>query len=192
VVIKIGFIDTETTGLDQSAGHRLIEIAVLIYTYNTDTGEHKPVGKWVKRINPDRPIDAKAQSIHKISINDLMGEPLWEDVVDEFVKVLKKVDLLVAHNMAFDGPFIVGEIARVGRQVPDMEVFCTMDKGRFATFEGFPPNLRKLCDCFDIEYDLDKAHGALYDILLTAQCFFKGLAGGYYQLPELKQLEKAA
>ena len=81
----ITFVDTETTGLDQSAGHRFVEVAFLSYQYNLTTNQYKPVGKYVKRINPDRSIDAKAQAVHKISINDLIGEPLWEDVVDDVV-----------------------------------------------------------------------------------------------------------
>lgn len=190
--ICIGFLDIETTGLEQERGHRIIEAAFLLYTYNLTTGEIKPLGKYVQRINPNRSIDAKAQAVHKISIDDLMGEPVWEDVVDKTVKILDKADLLVCHNVAFDGPFIANEIIRVGRQVPQIETLCTMDQGRFATFDGSVPSLRKLCECFGFAYDLSKAHGALYDIELTARCFFTGLRQGYYQLPDFNTLEKAA
>lgn len=192
MVITIAFTDLETTGLSQPDGHRIIEAAFILYQYDTATDEHKPIGKFVKRCNPNRSIDPKSQAVHHISIDDLAGEPLWEDIVDNVVKVLKKADLLVCHNVGFDGPFLVGEIARAGRHVPDVETFCTMENGRFATWDGSIPSLRKLCDAFDIEYDLSKAHSALYDITLTARCFFKGVTAGYYKLPEFITLEKAA
>ena len=192
MVKTIGFLDLETTGLEQEKGHRIIEMAFLLYSYNLATSEIKPVGKYIQRVNPNRAIDAEAQRVHKISINDLMGEPLWEEVVDKVVRVLNKIDLLVAHNMNFDGPFIANEVIRVGRVVPNIETFCTMDKGRFATFDGFVPSLRRLCECFDIHYDVNKAHGAEYDISLTAACFFKGVKQGYYKLPNLNKLEEAA
>lgn len=184
--LVIGFVDLETTGLEQSEGHRILELAFLLYSYDLNTGDIRPIGKYVQRVNPNRSIDAKAQAVHKISIDMLMGEPLWEAVVDKVVKVMGKINLLVAHNMGFDGPFVANEIERVGRVVPNMETFCTMDEGRFATFDGFPPSLRKLCECFDLEYDLSKAHGALYDIELTAKCFFLGLKSGAYVLPDFK------
>lgn len=190
--LTIGFLDLETTGLEQSKGHRIIELAFLLYSYDQDTGEQKPIGKFVQRVNPDRAIDAKAQAVHKISINDLMGEPLWEDVVDKVVKVLSRINMLVCHNAEFDGNFIAGEILRVGRKLPNPELFCTMDEGRFATYDGFPPSLRKLCECFGITYDLSKAHGAEYDILLTAKCFFMGLQRGVYNLPNFNELENVA
>lgn len=192
--IIINFADLETTGLDQSKGHRIIEVSFLLYSYCLNTGSVKPIGKYIQRINPNRSIDAKAQAVHHISIDDLMGKPVWEDVVDKVVKVLKRTDLLVAHNIGFDAPFIANEILRVGRELPECETFCTMDEGRFATFDGFPPNLRKLCDCFDVEYDLSKAHGAEYDTMVMAKCFFLGLEQGYYKLPDIfkLELEKAA
>ena len=190
--INVCFLDLETTGLEQERGHRIIEMAFLLYSYNLATKERKPLGKYIQRINPNRSIDVKAQAVHKISINDLMGKPLWEDVVDKAVKVLNKTDLLVCHNIGFDGPFIANEIIRVGRCVPQVETFCSMDSGRFATFDGSVPSLRKLSECFGFEYSQSKAHGALYDTLLLSKCFFAGLDGGYFKLPDFKQLEQAA
>jgi DNA polymerase-3 subunit epsilon len=190
--IKIAFLDLETTGLDQEKGHRIIELAFLLYQYDTLTQNVKPIGKYIQRINPDRSIDAKAQAVHKISIDDLMGQPKWgAGIVNKIIKILDMCDLLVCHNVDFDGHFLASEITRLGFDIPYIETFCTMDNGRFATFDGFPPSLKKLCECFDVGYDQSKAHGAEYDIQLTAKCFFLGLKRGVYHLPKFDQIKEA-
>lgn len=191
-LINITVTDIETTGLEQEKGDRIIEIACLLYGYDTDTGNIKGLGKYVQRIYPDRAIGAKAQAIHGISIDDLVGMPLWEDVAPQVANILDRTDLLVGHNIeGFDGPFIANELVRVGLYVPNVELFCTMDNGRFATYDGSVPSLRALAKCFGMDYDQKQAHGAEYDTALTAKCFFMGLRQGYYQLPS-QLLEKAA
>lgn len=180
--MRICFLDLETTGLRQTEGHRIVEMAFVLFSYDQETGEKHPIGKYVQRVNPMRPIDAKAFAVHKISADSLAKEPVWGDVVGKAVKVLSGCDLVVCHNVNFDIPFITGEIRRVGEIFPSIETFCTMNKGRFATFNGSVPSLKNLCRCFDLEYDDAKAHAALYDVTLTAHCFFLGLEKGQYSL----------
>lgn len=192
MTITIGFLDIETTGLEQAKGHRIIEVAFLVFSYDELTGEKKALGKYIQRINPDRSIDAKAQAVHKISINDLINEPRWEAVVGKISKIFDKLDLMVCHNVRFDMPFISLEMARAERRVPVVDTFCTMDNGRFATFDGAIPSLKVLSECFGITYDVTQAHSALYDITLTAKCFFMGLERGVYVLNDFNQLENVA
>jgi len=183
--INITVGDIETTGLDQEKGDRIIEIAFLMYAFDTETGKIEGLGKYTQRVYPDKAISAKAQSIHNISIDDLIGSPLWEDVAGQVAKHLTDTDLFVAHNSDFDAPFLSNELLRVGIAIPDIEIFCTMKEGRFATYDGAVPSLRVLCGCFGIKYDLSEAHAALYDTAQTAKCFFLGLKQGYFKLPEI-------
>lgn len=178
--MKIIGLDTETTGLDQEKGHRIIEIALL--TYDLDT--HKLVDRWVQRIDPERAIDPGAQAVHGIGYSDLVGCPKWDDLAPEIAKRLGTAGLLVAHNMGFDGPFIAAELVRVGIDVPNVHSLCTMENARWATPDGKSPRLGELCFALGVDYDPAKAHGADYDVQVMMDCFFKGLDRGFYELPK--------
>lgn len=179
-------LDIETTGLEQSQGHRIIEIALLTYDFATRT----LIDAWVQRIDPQRAIDPKAQEVHGIAYSDLMGDPYWSDVADEISRRMSSADLLVAHNMSFDGPFIAAELNRVGVMVPDVPSICTMENARWACPDGKLPRLGELCFALGTDYDKAKAHAAQYDVDVMMDCFFKGLNRGFYELP--KELLEAA
>lgn len=172
-------LDTETTGLDQADGHRIIEIALL--TYDTDT--RKLVDKYVQRIDPERAIAAAAQAVHGIAYSDLVGMPKWEAVAPIVSTRLAGTHLAVAHNMNFDGPFIGGELLRAGFKVPNMEIFCTMENGRWACADGKSPKLMELCFALGVEYDPAKAHAADYDVEVMMACLWRGMDRGFYTLP---------
>ncbi len=185
--------DIESTGLSQEDGHRIIEIAISMY--QTENGvDFSKLGKtWVQRINPMRSIDAGAQAVHGISAADLKGCPEWDEVAPKVHKFLKHTDVFVAHNVGFDAPFIALELARIGLDVPNFEVFCTMENGRQATAMGKLPSLAELAWAFGEVYDTGSAHAADYDIDLTMSLFFKGLQSGAFVVPKLKELtDKAA
>lgn len=178
--MRIIGLDTETTGLEQAKGHRIIEIALLTY----DLATQSLVDKWVQRIDPERSIDPGAQAAHGISYTELVGQPKWEDVAKEVSRRLGTADLLVAHNMGFDGPFIGAELHRVGLEVPDVHSLCTMENARWACPDGKLPRLGELCFALGVEYDPAKAHAAEYDVEVMMACFFRGLARGFYTLPK--------
>lgn len=172
-------LDTETTGVDQQKGDKIIEIALLDY----DLESQRLVRRYVQRIDPDRPIDPSAQAVHGISNEMLLGCPKWEDVADEIHAQLSASQLLVAHNFNFDGPFIAGELLRVGKTVPLVGSYCTMENGRWATFNGKSPKLGELCFALDVMYDPSVAHAADYDTEVLAECLFKGMERGFFKLP---------
>lgn len=172
-------IDTETTGVDQQKGDKIIEIALLDFELES----RMLARRYVQRINPDRPIDPSAQAVHGISNEMLIGCPKWEDVVDEIHDQISNSSLLVAHNFKFDGPFIAGELLRVGKTVPSIDSFCTMENGRWATFNGKLPKLAELCSVLGVNYNPDEAHAADYDTEVLAECLFKGMDRGFFKLP---------
>ena len=72
--------DTETTGLEHSAGHRIIEIGCVEIVNRRLTGR-----KFHKYLNPEREIDAGALAVHGIELAKLLGAPKFADIVDEFL-----------------------------------------------------------------------------------------------------------
>lgn len=188
----IGGLDTETTGLEQEKGHRIIEFALLLYVYDPATGTVIPKGKFVQRINPQRSIDPGAQAVHGISFDDVSMCPTWDEVAPKIVKIMGACDLVVAHNgNGFDIPFIAAELIRVGLPVPDIQAVDTMVQGRWATPMGKLPNLGEFCFATGVEYDPSKAHGAEYDVQVMMEGFFVALKKGFIELPK-KLKEKLA
>lgn len=183
-MITIGGLDLETTGLDQEKGHRIIEVAIGLYKYETGS-EPRQVGKiWNKLIDPKRSIDPGAQAVHGISLADLVGCDLWEDVAPTVVKLLKACDILVIHNVPFDAPFLAGELVRIGLEVPEVLPFCTMENGRGASPMGTPPSLQKLCWAMDVDYNPEDAHRADYDVDRMMQVYFAGIKRGLFVEPD--------
>lgn len=174
----VGF-DTETTGLDQPKGHRIIEVAILKYDVDTRT----LVDKYIQRIDPERSIDAKAQEVHGISYAELVGKPKWEDVAKEVGQRLDDCDAIIAHNVGFDLPFVGLELARVGEMIPRRETYCTMENGRWSTFDGKNPKLLELCFALGVPYDPALAHAAEYDVSRMMECLWRGMNRGFFTLP---------
>ncbi len=170
--------DIETTGLKQENGHRIIEICLRTYV----DGELKI--NFVKRCNPHRSIDAKAQAVHGISLADLADEPDWSEIAPTVAKIMSKSDVVVAHNgISFDFPFILAELDRVGADLTNVPIlFDTMTEARWATFSGKFPNLGELCFATGIDYDPKSGHAADYDVDVMMKAFLEGQRLGRFKV----------
>lgn len=185
-------LDTETTGLEQEKGHRIIEVAVVLR--DLDTGAR--LGKFVQRINPKRPIDPDAEKVHHIKFEDLVACPTWEEIGPKLSALLGKCHYHIIHNAEFDAPFVLRELQRIGAPLPQLRIIDTMQQGRWATPDGTIPNLKALCFACDVPYDTEAAHAAEYDVDVMLDCFFKQFPRGFFQLPtapyELTSLKEKA
>jgi DNA polymerase-3 subunit epsilon len=182
---KIAVLDLETTGTDYTAGDRIVEIGIKLFDVHIhgsgtrlrldgeETLEH--------RVNPERLIHPDASEVHGIRNIDVMGKPRFKDIAKEVHQFLSQSKLMVAHNMNFDGPFLGNELMMAGLVPPDIPTFCTMENARWATGTGKLPKLGELCYALDVEYDPQKAHGAIYDLDRTFECFVQGFHLGYYK-----------
>lgn len=175
-IVLLGF-DTETTGVDTTKD-RIIEIAMIAYEYPSK----KPLGKFVRRVNPLQPIDPKAYAVHGISINDLADAPTFEEIAPKIAEILKGVHMLVAHNgNRFDIPLLAAEFDRAGIALPDhLEALDTM-YSPWATEDGKLPKLGELCFALGVDYDPEQAHGAAYDVSVMMQAVFNGVERGFFQ-----------
>ena len=77
-------LDTETTGLAISQGHRIIEIACIEMVNRRFSGR-----EYHRFLNPEREIDEGAEAVHGISSADLENQPRFSDIADEFLEFIK-------------------------------------------------------------------------------------------------------
>mgnify|MGYP003433544870 FL=1 len=105
-------LDTETTGLEYSQGHRIIEIGGVELLDRRLTGRH-----FHRYINPGRPVDEGAFEVHGISDEFLADKPPFAQIVDEFLAFIGGAELVI-HNAPFDLGFLDNELALLGRRDP--------------------------------------------------------------------------
>ncbi|MFW2374440.1 MAG: exonuclease domain-containing protein, partial [Gammaproteobacteria bacterium] len=93
-------LDTETTGLEPSHGHRIIEIGCveIINRRITENTYHQ-------YIQPDREIDEGAYEVHGISNEFLADKPRFKDIVEDFMSFVNGAELVI-HNAPFDVGFL--------------------------------------------------------------------------------------
>lgn len=178
-------LDTETTGLEPSQGHRIIEIGCLELNNRTPTG-----AKYHVYINPQRDVPEDAQKISNLSTEFLQDKPLFADIVDGFIEFIADSPLVI-HNAEFDIKFLNSELGKVKR--PALPLARTIDTVHIARkkFPGSPASLDALCRRFNISLDerKSKGHGAMLDVELLAQVYLELLGG---KQPGLELVAKSA
>ena len=178
-------LDTETTGLDPDAGHRVIEIGCV------ELIDHFPTGRSFQRyLNPERDMPPDAQRIHGITSEFLSDKPLFAHVVEEFLEFIGDAPLVI-HNASFDLKFLNAELTRVKRGALDVaRAIDTVDIAR-NKFPGARVSLDELCRRFSIDLSGRSLHGALLDAELTAQVYLE-LTGGRQKKLLLSPADEAA
>ena len=164
-------LDTETTGLDPSDGHRLVEIGGL-ELYNCI-----PTGQVFHRyIDPQRDIPESAFEVHGLSREFLTGKPLFEHVVEEFLAFVGDAKLVI-HNAEFDMRFLNAELQRVGR--PAITFGRAVDTLTLARrrHPGLPNSLDALCARYGIDNSRRTKHGALLDAELLSEVYIELIGG---------------
>ena len=161
-------IDTETTGLSYSQGHRIIEIGCveMVNRRLTDKRFHS-------YINPNRSIDSGAIEVHGITEEFLQDKPHFADIAEEFYEFIKGADL-IAHNATFDIGFIDHEFKLwnegFNSVVEVCEVIDTLKIAR-KKHPGQRNSLDALCKRYNITHFNRDLHGALLDAEILAQVY---------------------
>lgn len=182
-------LDIETTGLDYADGHKIIEIAAVVYDADTRIKR----GSYVARINPQRSILVEAFRVHGIALSDLVGCPEFKEVAPNIDKIMRASSMVIAHNgIGFDMPFVNHELVLAGFRPIQAPCFDTMIGARWATPQGKLPNLGELCFACGVDYDPSKAHGAAYDTDVMLQSFFRATDWGFFTPPIDLSLKAAA
>lgn len=164
------FLDTETTGLEVTQGHRIVELACVEMVNRRLTKRN-----FHHYLNPEREIDPGAQQIHGISSEFLADKPRFADICDEFLDYLGDAELVI-HNAAFDVGFVNAELRLVGR--PPLDEFAGAKRSIIDTwklakeqFPGKKNSLDALCERLEVDNSARTLHGALLDAELLADVY---------------------
>lgn len=167
-------LDTETTGLSTSQGHRIIEIGCIEMVNRRTTGRD-----FHRYLNPDREIDQGAEAVHGISIEDLATAPRFNEVVEEFLEFIKDAELVI-HNADFDVGFIEHELTLMKHSRPKITHHATVRDTLTLARELHPGqrnSLDALCKRYEVDASSRSLHGALIDADLLARVYL-AMTGG--------------
>ena len=167
-------LDTETTGLDPSDGHRIIEIGCveLINRRLTDNRFHY-------YLNPDREIDEGAIEVHGITTDFLADKPRFNEIADDLLAYLKDAELII-HNAPFDVGFINAEYQKLDKKWKGLNHYCTVTDTLTLARKMHPGqknNLDALCKRYDVNNAHRDLHGALLDAEILSDVYL-AMTGG--------------
>lgn len=161
-------LDTETTGLEPSKGHRIIEIGCVEMINRRITDNTLQL-----YINPERDIDEGAQRVHGITRDFLKDKPVFKDVVSQFLDFIKDAELII-HNAPFDVGFLDHELKKLGdyygKTAHYAKITDTLTMAR-QKHPGQKNNLDALCKRYNINNQHRTYHGALLDSQILAHVY---------------------
>lgn len=171
--IRIGVIDTETTGLDPNKGAEIIEIGITVLDVHDGvpdlemlTNPKKRI-QWGTLVNIGKEISANISGLTGITVEMLEGKPSPEDarrLFDAFLNQFK-ITALAAHNASFDKRML----ETWGRGYNAMPWFCTLQLARRIWPDA--PNHKNQTLRYYLKHpitDEQVAHRAVTDTQVTA------------------------
>lgn len=167
-------LDTETTGLNAAAGHRIIEVAGVELINRRLTGRH-----YHQYICPERSIEAGAQAVHGITAEFLADKPKFHEIAQPLLAFIEGAELII-HNAPFDVAFLDAELLRVGIHFKSISHYCNIvDTLALARKKhpGQQNNLDALCKRYSVDNSAREFHGALLDAHLLTHVYL-AMTGG--------------
>jgi len=167
-------LDTETTGLEVSQGHRIIEIGCVELVNRKLTGNH-----FHQYINPGREIDQGAIEVHGITSDFLADKPPFAAIAADFMEFLRGAELVI-HNAPFDLGFLNSELQRVPGNATCIDDLCTVTDTLVmarAKHPGQRNSLDALCQRYHVDNSQRDLHGALLDAEILADVYL-AMTGG--------------
>lgn len=163
--------DTETTGLDPSKGHRIVEIGAVEISNLIPTGR-----TFHFYLDPERDMPEEAFKVHGLSTAFLTGQKKFREIAGAFLEFVADARL-VAHNAEFDMRFVNAELAALG--LPAIEPDRVVDTLAIARrlHPGAANSLDALCQRYGVDLSRRDKHGALLDSYLLAEVYAELMGG---------------
>ncbi len=164
-------LDTETTGLDPTAGDRIVEIGAV------ELLNHMPTGKtYHQYINPQRDMPAGAFAVHGLSAEFLADKPVFTDIAQAFLDFVGESKMVI-HNASFDMKFLNAELIWCKKsKLPMSQALDTLEIAR-RKYPGASNSLDALCRRFGIDNSARTLHGALLDSEILAEVYLELIGG---------------
>lgn len=161
-------LDTETTGLNISEGHRIVEVGCVELINRKLTGNH-----FHQYVNPRRESDQEALEVHGITSEFLADKPLFTHIAKDFIDFISGAELII-HNAPFDVGFLNHELKLDGNKYGLIADHCTVIDSMVMAKNMYPGQrnsldaLRKRLGVENFEREL---HGALLDSEILAEVY---------------------
>ena len=167
-------LDTETTGLDPTQGHRIIEIGCVEIEDRKLTGRSFQV-----YLNPGRDIDEAAIEVHGLTSEFLCDKPKFREIYQEFCDFIKGSEVII-HNAPFDTAFIDSELNRLRLNKNKLRDYCSIIDTLILARDKHPGqrnSLDALCRRYEINNSHRDLHGALLDAEILADVYLAMTSG---------------
>ncbi|MEM6484138.1 MAG: DNA polymerase III subunit epsilon [Pseudomonadota bacterium] len=171
-------LDTETTGLEVSQGHRIIEIGCVEVQNRRLTGRH-----FHRYIDPERDVDPGAIEVHGITNEFLADKPLFSAVSPDFLEFVEGAELII-HNAPFDIGFLDHELRSLDSKFSGLAQLCEVTDTLLMARNKHPGqrnSLDALCQRYDVDNSNRELHGALLDAEILAEVYLV-MTGGQTML----------
>lgn len=171
-------LDTETTGLEPSEGHRIIEIGAVELLDRRLSGKN-----FHTYLNPQRDIEDGALEVHGITREFLADKPVFADIAEDLLDFVRDSEVLM-HNAPFDLGFLDMELSHLtecpGRLEDFVSVLDTLELAR-ELHPGQRNSLDALCKRYEVDDSSRSLHGALLDAEILAEVYL-AMTGGQTDL----------
>jgi len=150
--------------------HDVIEVAA--FRVEQVSNKYKVIDTFHRYYFSEYAVNPHALAVHKLSPDrlerlrkDASYEEYFEDDTD-FVEFCENTKILVAHNISF-------ELRHIGGLLSFESHFCTMKENKkivkATNIRGNikNPKLIETCAYYDIEFDNEQYHSAIYDVTKT-------------------------
>ena len=157
-------LDTETTGLSVSNGHRIVEIGCIELENLIPTKN-----KFHCYLNPERKVSEEALKVHGYTDEFLSKQKKFSEVVDQFLEFINGKRLVI-HNAEFDIGNLNNELSLLEKKKIKEEIVDTVQLAR-NKYPGSGSSLDALCKKYNIDNTKREKHNALLDCELLSKVY---------------------